>query len=130
MFYYVFKKKQLPNLRPVYPHIKGHKMKQSEKLFVFKITEEKEGVRVDFDTVDHEGNVAEEKISIVDLSMIVITLARLLKEQGLTETELEEFMLNIVKETNQTTLIGEPEEPGEPDGQEGQEKDQEDQSEG
>ncbi len=70
-----------------------------KKLFVFRMEEEHGGIRVDFDTVDEEGNATDEDVDTADLSMIVIALVRLLKDQGLSDAELQEFMSNIIEET-------------------------------
>lgn len=92
----------------------------NSKLFVFKIQEENGGVQVDFNTVDPEGNPAEDSITTVDLSLIVITLVRLLKDQGLGNDELKAFMNNIVDETDNADIVGEENET-----QEEQEQEQE-----
>jgi len=66
-----------------------------DKQYIFGISGGDEGIQIKFDAYDPEGNLCD--MSVVDVSMITLAIARLLKEEGFADKELKEFFDNVVK---------------------------------
>jgi hypothetical protein len=65
------------------------------KRYLFEVTDTEEGLQVTFDSFeDPEGK---NPLTIVDASMIMLTLAKVLRDSGLKDEDLKDFMLNIYK---------------------------------
>jgi hypothetical protein len=66
------------------------------KRYLFTITEDEYGMRVKFDSMKNDAIDDNLVMTITDVSLVIISLLKLLREEGMTEEQLQDFMQNII----------------------------------
>jgi len=80
--------------------------KDTTKKYLFTISEDEYGMRVEFDSMKN-GAIEEDLVmTITDVSLITVSLVKLLSDEGMTTDQLQEFMQNIIEMSTEAKVEG------------------------
>ena len=85
----------------------------SEKKYIFTIQADDEGMRVEFDALTPSGEIDEEdnslNMTMIDISLVTVSLFKMLRDEGMTEDQLRDFSNNIINMSNEAKVVNKEE---------------------
>lgn len=91
----------------------------SEKKYIFTIQADDEGMRVEFDALTPSGEIDEEdnslNMTMIDISLVTVSLFKMLRDEGMTEDQLRDFSNNIINMSNEAKVVNKEEHYGKKD---------------